>query len=223
MTITREDLAGDRRRREPEPNTDILLDERGKMGEGPDCPRELAAGDRLFGSPETVEVASGFGIPERQLQTKGERLRVDAMRPANHDRLFVATGQVGENEAQGLQLLYKNSGRLLKLDREGGVHHIVGGQSQMDVARLRPDAFRHRRDKGDDVMANLPLDLLDPIEVVAGPLPDHGQRLARNLPQLGPGLAGQQLDAKPGIVTMLRLPDGHHPWTRIARDHRSSS
>ena len=65
-------------------------------------------------------------------------------------------------------------------------------------------------EEGDDVVAGLLLDLEHPRHVEGGLFLDLGQRLGRNQPTLGPGLADGDLHLEPGGHAALVAPDGAH-------------
>ena len=179
VPIPGNNLARDRCRREPEPSTDVLFHERRQMSEGPDGAREFTIGNSFLGPPEAVEIAPRFAIPKREFQTKGHRLGMNAVRPTDHDRLLMATGELSENQAEGLHVFYENARSLLKLNGEGGVYYIIGGQPKVEIARLRANPLRHRRDKSDDVVADFPFDLLNAVKIIAGALRSEERRVGK--------------------------------------------
>jgi hypothetical protein len=67
---------------------------------------------------------------------------------------------------QPIQLLQQDGGGIDKLGGEGGVEDVGAGQPEMDPARLRAQRLAHGGDKGDDVVADLGLDLVDPLQHV---------------------------------------------------------
>src|SRR6184192_4034342 len=72
------------------------------VGEVPHGTRELADGDRRARPAQPLEVAPGFGVPDRDLETEAGGLGVDAVRPADRERVLVANREVAEHLAQPL-------------------------------------------------------------------------------------------------------------------------
>src|ERR1041385_7765008 len=92
MPIARDYLRCDRSRVQTEPGADALLDFRSNMSKSSDCARDLADSE-LFGcTGESDQVALQFVVPERQLETEGDRLCMDAMGPANLNCVFEFKG-----------------------------------------------------------------------------------------------------------------------------------
>ena len=92
----------------------------------------------------------------------------------------------------------------------------------MDEARIRPDEFGEMGQEGDDVMLGDALDFVDAVHVegdVAGLGPDVFRALLGDHADFGEGVAGVGLDLEPDLEPRLRLPDGDHFGTGIARDH----
>jgi len=101
---------------------------------------------------------------------------------------------------------------------ESGVEDVGAGQPEMDPARLRAQRLAHGGDKCDDVVADLGLDLVDPLHHVCGAL-DLGDVLGRDHSQLAPGLGGEDLDAQPAIEFGGGCPDLAHAAVSVAGDH----
>ena len=89
MTVALHDLAGDGGNANAQFFTNELFDLRWNRGMGANRARYFTHGDLLKGGRESLLPPAQFIHPEGQLQTKGHWFRVDAMRSANHKRVFI--------------------------------------------------------------------------------------------------------------------------------------
>ena len=80
--------------------------------------------DGLGGSGKSNGIALHLLHPERQLQTKCHRLRMDAVCPADHDGVLVLQGALPEDPDQLIHVLLQHSRRVFQLQRQCRVHHI---------------------------------------------------------------------------------------------------
>ncbi len=111
--------------------------------------------------------------------------------------LLVLEGLALEDAAEGPEVGQDALERLLDEQRKGRVDDVVGGQSEVDVARVGPDLLGDRGQEGDDVVLDDLLDGLDPFDGEAGLGLDRPQRRSGDLAQPGPGLADGQFDGQP--------------------------
>ena len=75
-----------------------------------------------------------------------------------------------ERGQQGIGILDEDIGGAHKLHVEAGVEHVGRGHAGMHEARFRADDFRQMGQKGDDVVFDLGLDLVDALNVELGGL-----------------------------------------------------
>src|SRR5215472_18011942 len=116
---------------------------------------------------EALDVPLYLGIPIGQLQAEGNRLGMDAMRPADGGRVLKLPGTPLQDLAQLLQIVANDRRRLLYQQRLRGIDDVVRSQAVVQPARLRADLLRDCRSKGDDVVLHLGFDLMDPSDLEA--------------------------------------------------------
>ena len=75
--------------------------------------------EAFFGASEFVE-------HERELQTKRDRLGMNAVAASDHGRLFIFARLFANDFSQCPQIIRKNFGRLRHLNRERGIENIGG-------------------------------------------------------------------------------------------------
>ncbi len=105
----------------------------------------------------------------------------------------------------------------------GARHAVVDPPARLGLAfgNLGIDVGAHVREEGDDVMVRRRLNLvnlfLDELRMVTNPR----SLIARdtNVPKLGLGLAGQNLDLLPHGILVLKREDVAHLRTGVAVDH----
>src|SRR5579872_2827277 len=93
------------------------------------------ADPHLFGrAVEAFDIALHLGIPVREFETKSDRLRVNAVGPADHGGVFKFPGALFEYLLE-LPKIGGYGGRGL-FDEESlrSINHVVGGQSVMKPA-----------------------------------------------------------------------------------------
>src|SRR5581483_5958913 len=71
-----------------QPRTHLLLEFWGKVRENADRSREFSDPHIFGGSRESCNIALRFRIPVGNLESQGNRLGMDAMRPTDHWRIF---------------------------------------------------------------------------------------------------------------------------------------
>lgn len=89
MTVALNHLAGNRSRFQAQLGTDVFFNVRVDTGEGANCTRDLAISNALPSPFEPVNIAFDFFIPIGNFQSKGQRLGMNTMRPANDRGEFV--------------------------------------------------------------------------------------------------------------------------------------
>ena len=89
----------------------------------------------------------------------------------------------------------------------------------MDEARLIAHVLGEVGQKGDDVMAGLPLDLVNAFDLEGATLPDCLGGRFRDHSQRGLGVTGLGLDLEPNAEAVFMLPNLGHLRTAVAGDH----
>ena len=89
----------------------------------------------------------------------------------------------------------------------------------MHEPRFGADMLGDIGEEGDHIMLGLALDLVDPVDLERTLLLDRLSRLFRHDAELGQRIGGMRLDLEPDLEAGLRLPNGGHFRTGIARDH----
>src|SRR5512140_2100454 len=84
MPVTLKHLRRNRSRLQAKFFAHISLDGRIQMSIRPHSSRYLSDGHRLPGTVHPSDVSNSFRIPESEFESKSGRLRVDSMRPADH-------------------------------------------------------------------------------------------------------------------------------------------
>src|SRR5262245_28128678 len=92
MPVALNNLGRDRVKLQPQLSTNGFLHLRVEMSKSADGARNLADLDLLGGLLQTAQVATGFVVPNGDLQPQSCRLCMDAVRAANHHGLFVLVG-----------------------------------------------------------------------------------------------------------------------------------
>ena len=109
------------------------------MREVPHRARELADRDRRPGPAQSLEVSAGFGVPDRHLEPEGGGLGVNAVGPADGQRVLVAERQHAERLLETLLALDQKIHRVSELEGGRGIPHIAGRQADVDEARVLAD------------------------------------------------------------------------------------
>ena len=91
----------------------------------------------------------------------------------------------------------------------------------MHEARFGPDMLGDAREKGDDVVLDLALDLVDARDVEAPRVAQRLRGAGRNLPEPLHRFGGKRLDFQPDLIFAVIGPDGRHLRPGIAGDHEA--
>jgi hypothetical protein len=96
------------------------------------------------------------GEPDRRLVAEGDRQRLLQMRPAGHGRVAVAPRQVGQDAAQGGDVVLDDAQAFADLKGDGRIHDVLGGRPPVHVAprlaALFHELMHERQDRvADDV------------------------------------------------------------------------
>ena len=227
MAIAGDDLGG-RHRFEAEGGTHVGLDLGVDVGEGAHGPRQLAHGDPVAGLAHAPAVPVGLQGPQGELGPEGGGLGVHAVGPPGDRHVHELEGPVPQGGHEVVQVGQQQVGRPGQGGAQRGVHHVRGGQPEVDERAGRgADALLHHVDEGGHVMVG---DLLagqhvgDEDVVHRGRLgPADGGVLDRHHAQERLGLGGQQLDLEPQLEAGGVGEQGRHVGGRVAGDHGTSS
>src|SRR5262245_2577357 len=135
------------------------------LGEGTDRARDGAGRDLLARGNEPLLGARKFRVGIGELEAEGRGLGMDAVRAANGGRELVLEGAALERGEERIEIGDQDLGGALELKIEAGVEHVGGGHAGMKEARIRPDDLREMGEKGNDVVLDLALDLVDAPDV----------------------------------------------------------
>jgi hypothetical protein len=225
VAVARDDLGRDGLGLKAELVERLGLDLRVKVAVHADRAGDLADRDRARRARDPLGRARDLGVPARERQPGGDRLGVDAVRPADHRRgrmLACAPGERGLELADRVEDLLE---RADALDRERGVEHVGRRHAEVEPARRLAGELLDVGQERDHVVARGRLDLEDPpgIELAGG----RGADLVRGPlghaadPLHGP--ARGELDAEPQLEAMLVVPQRGELGSTVARDHREPS
>ena len=222
VPVARDDLGRDRLDLEPHRLRHVRLDARVHLRKGADRAGDRAGRDLVARLPEPRLGAVEFGIGLRELQPERGRLGMDAVRAADGRRHLVLDGAALERGEQLVDVGDQDVGGAHELHVEAGVEHVGRGHAGVHEARLRADDLGEMREEGDDVVLDLALDRVDPLDIegrVAALVPDLLRRRLRDDAELGHGVGGMRLDLEPDAEAGLRLPDRSHLGAGVTRDH----
>ena len=90
------------------------------------------------------QIARHLLIPERQLETEGDRLGMHAMGAADLHGPFVFTRLAAQHLHQVFDILIENRRGFFELNRQRRIHHIGRSHADMKIARIVADELRHR-------------------------------------------------------------------------------
>ena len=155
----------------------------GRCEKVPTAPESLPWAIVSRGPVEPRELALQLRVPQRHLEAEGHGLGVDAVGAPDHRRVLVTEGALPDRLQEVDEVRADEVAGVAHQDGEGRVHHVRRGEAVVQPAPLGPDALGDAGDEGDDVVLDLPLDLLDAGDVEAGPRLDRGEGLAGTTPR----------------------------------------
>ena len=94
------------------------------MGEGADRPRDGASSDLLAGAQHPLLGAGELGIGDGELEPERGRLGMDAVAPADGERVLMLEGARFERREQSVEIGDEDVCRLDQLHVEAGVEHV---------------------------------------------------------------------------------------------------
>ena len=207
MAVALHDLRGDGRRLEPQRTAHLLLELGLDVGEGAHGARSLptAIVARARRSRSRLRPASAYQTATLRPNARG--LGVDAVRPADRERVLVAQRQHAERLSQPLLAGEEQRHGVPELQGGGGVPHVAGGQADVDEPRVVADLLLEARQERDHLVLDALLDGEDPADVDLGLLADARHRGGRDPTAPSVRLAHRQLHLEPRLVLRLLAPE----------------
>ena len=153
----------------------------------PTGPGDLAGRDLVDGGREPAPAAIDLERPAGELQPERDRLGVDAVGAAHHQRVGLAPGAGDQRREEAVAVAQEELAGVPELEGERGVDDVAARQAEMEVAALRPDGLGDLADERDDVVVGRLLDLGDPLGIDGGPRLDRRERLGRARRRARPG------------------------------------
>ena len=124
VTVASDHLSGDRRHLQAQFLQGPLLDPWLDRGVGADGAGELANPDLLARGDQPLAVTVELVEPAGQDEAEADRLRMDAVGPARHQRAPLLDRPAPDDRRQPVDIFKKDVGRLHQLQRERRVQHI---------------------------------------------------------------------------------------------------
>ncbi len=121
-----------------------------------------------------------------------------------------------DRRAQALQADDQEIRRVPQLEGEGRVHHVGGGEPQVEEASLVAHLLGERRHERDHVVPHLGLDRPHARDVDAHLGTERARRLGRHLAPLGEHVDQRQLDLEPAREARFLGPDPPHLGPGVA-------
>jgi hypothetical protein len=82
---------------------------------------------------QALEIAPRLGEPDRAFVAEGDRQRLHAVGAAGHRRAFVGLGQPVEFAPDVLEIAHEHRVRLLELQHQAAVEHVLGGRAEVQI------------------------------------------------------------------------------------------
>ena len=220
MPVTLQGLSGHAGKADSQALADCLLQLRRQVRKGPDRTADLAHLQHLPGPAEAIQVPFHLRVPHRKLQPQGDGLGVNAVGSPHHDRLTVSLCLLLQSLRQLQKGPFNQPGSFAHLQGLSRVHHIGGGEAQMNKSRLRSQCLGYGRREGHDIMVSQRFDLPDALHRKGSIVADPGGGLSRNLTPFGQNIADSDLDLQPLAKAVLVRPHPGHVRMGVSRDHR---
>ena len=134
-----------------------------EVAEGADGPGELAYAEVFGGGVEAGEVALHLGVPEEKLEAEGGGFGVDSVGAADDWSVLELDGALLEGVGKSDDSGADDGGGLFELEGLRGVDYVGGGKTVVEPAGGLGigDVLGDGGGEGNDVMADLGLDLVD--------------------------------------------------------------
>jgi two-component system, OmpR family, response regulator RegX3 len=224
MPVARDDLRGNRLRHEAEPGACDPLDLWIAAAIDADGAGDLADADAGQGVLHAVRVTLELEGPAGELRAEGDGLGVHPVSAADHDRCAMLFGTAYDGGERGLEPLQDQAASFSRLQREGGVEHVGGGQAEVEPASVVPELTGDRVDECSEVVVGSLFDFGNALgRRRNGSLADALDGIGGDSSDLAPALQRGQLDLEPAGELALVRPDVLHGRAGVARDHRLDS
>ena len=148
-------LPGDVGDAETEARHDPLVELEGTLAErrlAADRADQAADEGAVLQLREALMIAPGFGEPDRAFVAERDRQRLHGVGAAGHRRGLVALGEPEQLAPDGLQIALEHRMRVLDLQHDAGIEHILGGRAEVEILavvavadRLQRAQRRHQR------------------------------------------------------------------------------
>ena len=219
MPVSLQSLGRDGSRLQPHALADARFYIRIEMCKSSDGSRQFSNRNRLRCLLHPLAIAPHFVVPEGHLDSEGDRFGMDAMGAADHRGIPVLEGALFDCFHEPADVVDDEVARLLEKHGKGSVEHVRGGKPQMDEAGIVADVVGHRGEKGDDIVLDDLLYLIDArhIELCPGLYPFY--RIPGDIPQLGMGFTGVYFNIKPLLVPVFRFPNARHFGSAVSLYH----
>ncbi len=145
---------------------------------------------------------------------------MNAVSAADRRRVLKFTRPARQDLFEFLQAFENDPRRFFDLERLGGIHHVIGGKTVVQPARLGADLFRHRGSEGDHVVLYVSFNLVDALQFEIAALGDGLGSLLGDDSGLGEREAGGDFHLKPAAEFIFITPDAAHFRAGITRDQR---
>ncbi len=165
VAVALDDLRAGRVGVETEGGQDLRLDIGVEVAVRPDRSRDLAGPDLVDGGREARPATIDLERPAGDLQPERHRFGMDRVGAAHHRGVRLGPGASDQHRDQPVAVGQELRARRLQLQRQPGVDDVAAGQSEVEIAALRPDRLGDLADERDDVVVGRPLDLGDPVDV----------------------------------------------------------
>ena len=197
------------------------------MREGADCTADRDHGDLGTRGEKALAVAGELGVMAGQFEAESGGFSVDAVAAADGDGVFVLERSGSQRRHDGVDIFQQDVGGLSQLHRQRGVQHVGTGHALVHEAGVGTHRLGQPGQEGDDVMAGLALDRVDPFDVRG----IHGRQFGSAFLADGAGgfqgdradpghpLGGEGFHFEPDSIAVLRRPDGGHFGSGVTRNH----
>ena len=227
VQIALDHLGGNRRGAQSELLAHVGLHLRREMRMGPHRAGELAHRDDVADVLQPLQAAAELLVHQRQLQSKGRGLAMNAMAAADAGRELMLVGAASDHREEFLDVGDEQVGRLHHLHGKGGVDDVAAGQAEVQPsAGGIIDLLGDRGGEANDVVIQRLFQFLGTGrqgggvgEAAIGPSLHPEEVRLGNHAGLHQRLAGQKFDPEPDAQPVLVGPDRPHFGTRITLNH----
>ncbi|CAI8396438.1 MAG: Uncharacterised protein [Cyanobium sp. ARS6] len=179
---------------------------------------DLTHGHIPFQPFEALGIATGFGQPAGQLESKRDRFTMNGVGATDHHGGFVLRCQFGDGGVEGAEFLPQQYDGCFELQGQTCVQHIAAGHSHVDVATRGSDVLVDVGQESDHVVTHFRFDLKDPPWLKSRLAADVLHGFLWNASQAAVGLAGRHFNVKPALILGLVGPDRAHFGQGVALD-----